>query len=116
LALDRLEHVGNKRDGTNAEHLGDTMLALAITALFTLSGVIAAAVIADCLIRARTAYVRLTDEAEALRAALVLEIAQASAAVDLRLRIAARPAARAVTVRRRPGLVRQPLLQACAAA
>jgi hypothetical protein len=92
------------------------MLALAITALFTLSGVIAAAVIADCLIRARVAYARLTDEAEALRAALLLEAAQAAAVVDQRLRTPARPAARAAMARRRPAMARQRLPQACAAA
>ena len=92
------------------------MLALAITALFTLSGVIAAIVIADCLIRARAAYARLVEETEALRAALALEAAQAAAAVELRLRAPARPAARAVTARRRPAMVRQRLPQACATA
>jgi hypothetical protein len=92
------------------------MLALAITALFTLTGLIAAAVITDCLMRARVAYARLTDEAEMLRAAIALEAAQVAAGVELRLRAPARPAARAVTARRRPAMLRQPLLQACAAA
>jgi hypothetical protein len=92
------------------------MLALAITALFTLTGLIAAAVIADCLMRARATYARLMDEAEMLRAALVLEAAQAAAAVEMRLRAPARPAARAVTARRRLAMLRQPLHHACAAA
>jgi hypothetical protein len=92
------------------------MLALAITALFTLTGLIAAAVIADCLMRARVAHARLMDEADMLRAVLALEAAQAAAAVEMRLRAPARPAARAVTARRRPAMLRQPLHQACAAA
>ena len=92
------------------------MLALAITVLFTLTGLIAAAVIADCLMRARIAHARLIEEAEMLRAALALETAQAAAAVELRLRAPARPAMRAVTARRRPAMLRQPLHQACAAA
>lgn len=92
------------------------MLALAITVLFTITGMIAVAVIADCLMRARVAYSRLMDEAEALRAALALEAAEAAAAVEMRLRTPARPVARAVTARRRPAMLRQPLHQACAAA
>jgi hypothetical protein len=92
------------------------MLALAITVLFTLAGLISAAVITDSLMRARVAYVRLLDEAEALRAALALEAAEAAAAVEMRLRAPARPAARAVTARRRPAMIRQPHHQACAAA
>ncbi len=92
------------------------MLALTITVLFTLTGLIAAAVIADCLMRARLAYARLMDEAEALRSMLALEAAEAAAAVEMRLRAPVRPAARTVTTRRRPAMLRQPLHQACAAA
>ena len=111
-----MEHVGNKSIGTNDEHLGDTMLALAITVLFTLTGLVAATVITDSLMRARVAYVRLMDEAEALQTALALEAAEAAAAVEMRLRAPVRPAARAATARRRPGMLRHPQHQAYAAA
>ena len=86
------------------------MLALAITVLFTLTGIIAAAVIADCLLKARVAYARLMREGDVMRAGFALQ----AAAVDMQLR----PSVRQVTPRRRqavPGLRPLPL-QACVAA
>lgn len=82
------------------------MLALAITALFTLTGIISALVIADNLLKARAAYVRLMREGEVMRAGFALQ----ASAMEMPLR----PATRPVTPRRRPAMVRP--LQACAAA
>ena len=82
------------------------MLALAITTLFTLTGIISALVIADNLLKARAAYVRLIREGEVMRAGFALQ----AAAMDMPLR----PAARPVTPRRRPAMMRP--LQAYAAA
>lgn len=89
------------------------MLAFAITVLFTLTGLVAVAVIADSLVTARAAWVRLMREGEVMRAGLALQ----AAVRDMSLRQA--PAARRamagmagrVPVPRRP----QPL-RACAAA
>lgn len=90
---------------------GETnMLAIALTVLFTLTGLIATAVVADCLIKARAAYAQLMREGEVMRAGFAL---QASAMeMSLRPKLAAR---RAVATRR-PGTLRQPLLPVGAAA
>ena len=69
------------------------MLSLAITVLLTLSGVIAVATVAHCLVEARAAYVRLMREGEVMRAGLALQ----AAAVEMALRPAPR---RAVATRR----------------
>ncbi|MCU0949245.1 MAG: hypothetical protein MUF47_13515 [Porphyrobacter sp.] len=71
-------------------------LSLAITVLFTLTGLIAAATVVHCLIGARAAYVRLMREGEVMRAGFALQ----AAAVEMRLRPAPRraiPARRMVT-------------------
>lgn len=87
------------------------MLALAITILFTLAGLVATAVIADSLVRARAAYARLVREGEVLRAGLALQ----AAVVEMRLRPAPRAAAGRTIAGRRQPLRLQPL-PACAAA
>lgn len=69
------------------------MLSLAITVLFALTGLIAIATVAHCLVEARAAYVRLMREGEVMRAGFALQ----AAAVDMALRPAPR---RAVTTRR----------------
>lgn len=71
------------------------MLAFAITALFALTGVIAAATVAHCLVEARRAYVRLMREGEILRAGFALQ----AAAVEMALR----PAPRRTVAMRRTG-------------
>jgi hypothetical protein len=85
------------------------MLSFAITLLFTLTGLIAAATVIHCLVEARAAYARLMREGEVMRAGFAAQ----AAAVEMSLR--SRPAAgprRAVAMRRAPSL--RPL-QACAA-
>ena len=84
------------------------MLALAITVLFTLTGIISAAVIADNLMKARAAYARLMREGEIMRAGFALQ----AAAVDMQLR----PVTRNTTARQRSAPLRPRKLQACAAA
>jgi hypothetical protein len=90
------------------------MLALAITFLFTIAGLVAMLVIADSLIRARAAWARLIAEGGMLRAGLPGPVA--SAGMGLR---PVAPARRAMAVRR-PGLqaaaLRQRPLQVCVAA
>ena len=84
------------------------MLTLAIATLFVLAGLIAMVVVADSLVVARAAWLRLMREGEVMRAGLAV---QASARV-MSLRPAAAPrraAAGRVANRPRP-------LQACAAA
>ncbi len=76
-------------------------LSFAITALFTLTGLIATATVAHCLIGARAAYVRLMREGEVMRAGFALQ----AAAVEMRLRPAPRrtiPARRMITPSARP--------------
>lgn len=73
------------------------MLSLAITCLFTLTGIIAAATVADSLVEARKAYVRLMREGEVMRAGFALQ----AAAVDMALRRQAVPAPRRAAVTRR---------------
>ena len=91
------------------------MLATAIAALFALTAIIAALVIADCLIRARAAYVQLAREAEWL----ALDIPVQPAARALR---PGRPrsAARRITPDRRSAMLQaRPVMlgiPACAAA
>lgn len=84
------------------------MLALAISALFAASGIIAVVVIADTLLKARVAYTRLMREGEVMRAGFALQ----AAAIEMQLR----PAARSVTPRRRSTQSRPQTLQACVAA
>ncbi|WP_285710913.1 hypothetical protein [Erythrobacter oryzae] len=72
------------------------MLSLAITALFTLTGLIAVATVAHCLVEARKAYVRLMREGEIMRAGFALQ----AAAVEMALR----PAPRRAVAMRRMGL------------
>jgi len=81
------------------------MLALAITALFTLTGLIAVATVAHCLVGARAAYARLMREGEVMRAGFALQ----AAAVEMALR----PAPRRVVAMRR---VNSPLLRPAFAA
>lgn len=72
------------------------MLSFAITVLFTLTGIIATATVAHCLVEARAAYARLMREGEVLRAGLALQ----AAAVEMSLR----PAPRRVIATRRVAL------------
>ena len=58
------------------------MLSLAITCLFSLTGIIAIATVAHCLVEARKAYARLMREGEVMRAGLALQ----AAAVEMALR------------------------------
>jgi hypothetical protein len=85
------------------------MLSTAITVLFTLTGLIAAATVVHCLVGARAAYARLMREGEVMRAGFAAQ----AAAIEMSLR--PRPATgarRAAAMRRAPSL--RPL-QACAA-
>ncbi|MCM0001062.1 MAG: hypothetical protein NBV68_16940 [Erythrobacter sp.] len=72
------------------------MLSLAITVLFALTGLIATATVAHCLVEARAAYVRLMREGEVMRAGFALQ----AAAVEMALR----PAPRRAMATRRAGL------------
>lgn len=76
------------------------MLAPAITALFALTGLIALATVARCLIEARAAYVRLMREGEVLRAGFALQ----AAAVDMAMRPAPRPAVGRAMAAGRPAM------------
>lgn len=87
------------------------MLAIAITMLFTLTGLIASAVVADSLIKARAAYARLMLEGEVMRAGFAVQ----AAAMEMSLRPKTMAAPRRVTAQRRPAM-RQPNLLACVAA
>jgi hypothetical protein len=84
------------------------MLSTAITVLFTLTGVIAAASIAHSLRDARALYVRLVREGKVMRAGLAL---QASA-----VEMSRRPSPRRLVATRRPAMLRQQPLPAFAAA
>jgi hypothetical protein len=86
------------------------MLAFAITVLFAVTGLVAVAVVADSLVTARRAWVRLMREGEVMRAGLALQ----AAARDMSLRPA--PAVRRPMAGRVPAPRRQLPLQACAAA
>ncbi|NBB24024.1 hypothetical protein GVM20_02665 [Porphyrobacter sp. SLTP] len=85
------------------------MLALAISALFTLTGFVAVATIAHSLIGAYAAYAQLMREGEVMRAGFALQ----AAAVDMQLRAARR---QDVTPRRRSAPLRRLPHQICAAA
>ena len=85
------------------------MLALAISALFTLTGIAAVATIAHSLIGAHAAYAQLMREGEVMRAGFALQ----AAAVDMQLRAARR---QDVTPRRRSAPLRMLPHQVCAAA
>lgn len=82
------------------------MLSFAITVLFTLTGLIAVATVAHCLVEARAAYVQLMREGEVMRAGFALQ----AAAIEMSLRPAPR---RAVVTRRVMPQLPRP---ACAAA
>jgi hypothetical protein len=69
------------------------MLALAISALFTLTGILAVLMIADSLLKARAAYDQLMREAALMRSEFAVQLA----APEQRLRSAAR---RSMPVRR----------------
>lgn len=84
------------------------MLALAISALFIASGIVAMLVIADTLLKARASYARLMREGEVMRAGFALQ----AAAVDMQLR----PANRGFTARRHSVSLRSRPFQVCAAA
>ena len=84
------------------------MLALAISTLFAVSGIVAVLVIIDTLMKARAAYTRLMREGEIMRAGFALQ----ATSVEMQLR----PAMRKVTARRRSVSSRPLRLQACAAA
>ena len=72
------------------------MLSLAITALITLTGIIAAATVAHSIVEARKAYAQLMREGEIMRAGFALQ----AAAVEMALR----PAPRRAMAMRRSGL------------
>jgi hypothetical protein len=111
MSLDRLEHLENKLKEQRLNESGvDTMLAIAISALFIVTGLVAASTIADNLLKARSAYLRLLREGEVMRAGLALQ----AAVGEMRLR----PQARAVTPIRRTMSSRARSLQlpVCAAA
>ncbi|MBA4766762.1 MAG: hypothetical protein H2049_03890 [Porphyrobacter sp.] len=72
------------------------MLSLAITALIILTGLIAAATVAHCILEARAAYLRLMREGEVMRAGFALQ----ATAVEMALR----PAPRRAVATRRSGL------------
>lgn len=72
------------------------MLSLAITALIILTGLIAAATVAHCILEARAAYLRLMREGEVMRAGFALQ----ATAVEMALR----PATRRIVATRRTGL------------
>lgn len=82
------------------------MLALAITLLFTLTGIAALLTIADSALKARRAYAQLMREAALMRSGFTLQVE----AQDLRVR---RAPARVTPVRRMPAL--SPLLAYAAA-
>lgn len=86
------------------------MLSFAITVLFTLTGLVAVATIAHCLVEARAAYTQLMREGEVMRAGFALQ----AAAIEMSLR----PAPRRVVATRRVPMPLGPRLPlpACAAA
>jgi hypothetical protein len=84
------------------------MLSTAITVLFTLTGMIAAATIAFSLRDARALYLRLVREGEVMRAGLALQ----ASAIEMSLR----PSPRRAVATRRPAMLRQQPLPAFAAA
>ncbi|MCZ8369744.1 MAG: hypothetical protein O9293_07230 [Porphyrobacter sp.] len=84
------------------------MLSTAITVLFTLTGMIAAASIAHSLRDARVLYLRLVREGEVMRAGLALQ----ASAVEMSLRTSPRR----IVATRRPAMLRQQPLPAFAAA
>lgn len=86
------------------------MLAFAITVLFTVTGLVAVAVIADSIVAAHAAWVRLMREGEVMRAGLALQ----TAAREMRLRPV--PAPRRAMAGRASAPRRPQPLQACVAA
>lgn len=99
---------------SSAEPGNTAMLSLAITALFTLSGVIAAGTVAYCLIEARKAYRRLIREGEVMRAGFALQ----AAAIEMTLRPKAVVTPRRTVAVRRAAMRQGPQLPRplCAAA
>lgn len=83
------------------------MLALAITMLFTLTGIVSVLVLADCAIKARNAYAQLMREAALMRAGFAVQVE----AREMRVR----PAMVRSMPRRSPGLRLQALPAAAAA-
>lgn len=99
------------------------MLTIAISALLTLTGMIAVAVIADNLNQARVAYTRLMVEGEMMRAGMAQRAAAAEMhpcpTVKLAPKAVSRPVPAAVMQARRSAALRpsrQFPLQACVAA
>lgn len=88
------------------------MLSAAITVLFTLTGIIAAATIAHSLREARALYFRLLREGEVMRAGLALQ----ASAIEMSLRPNPVVAPRRAVATRRPAMLRQQALPAYAAA
>lgn len=76
------------------------MLSLAIICLFTLTGLIATATVAHCIVEARKAYARLMREGEVLRAGFALQ----AAAVEMALRPKTLATPRRAVAMRRTGL------------
>jgi hypothetical protein len=108
-----MEQVGNKTKEQNMNFWTSeetNMLTFALTVLFTLTGLIAVAVVADCLIKAHAAYAQLMREGEVMRAGLALQ----ASAVEMGLRSKVAP--RRAVATRRPGTLRQPMLPFGAAA
>ena len=85
------------------------MLALAISALFTLTGIVAVATIAHSLMGARAAYAQLMRAGEVMRSGFAVQ----ATAVEMQLRAGRR---QNVTPRRRSAPLRRLPHQTCAAA
>lgn len=92
------------------------MLALAITALFSLAGLVAVTVIADSLMAARAAWRQLMQEGEVMRAGLAVQAHAQMMSLRPAPAAAARVAGRRAMAARAPGPLRPRPLQACAAA
>lgn len=91
------------------------MLTIAITILFAFAGVLAIAVVADSLAKARAVYARLMCEGELMRAGFALQTETETVQMSLRPQSIAAP--RRVIATRRVAMVAAPRLplQACAA-
>lgn len=83
----------------------NAMLALVITALFTLTGLIAVLVIADSLLKARAAHARLMREASLMEDCVAVQPA-----------VRTQSAPRRITADRRVAPLQMSPLRACAAA
>lgn len=87
-------------------------LTLAITVLFTLTGIVAMFAIADSVLKARHAYRRLMREAALMQAGFAMQVE----ARELRMRRAPERLAVRVTPLRRSQALQMQALRACAAA